>query len=175
MGKKTVELPPHVDKETGEVTTAQVIGEGPAVDAIEAAVKASTWERQGRPVMETLSVRLTDAERLQLGDELAGVQDQIGNQLSREESIKKELKAKMAGLEARRDELASIVRRKEQMRPVECVWERNYGDGLARKIRLDTGEVIQSRPLQDHERQPKLLPDVEKKAEGAAVVHSEAK
>lgn len=127
----------------------------------------TTWERHGRPVPEMLSVRLTHDELRDFGGELAGVLEEISNQTMREESIKKELKAKMAGLEARRDEIASIVRRREQLRSVECVWERHYADGLARKIRLDTGEVVQSRPLRDDERQPKLIPEVAAKAEAA--------
>lgn len=136
---------------------------------------AMTWERQGRPSTEMLSCKLTDIERQELGSDLAGVLEEIGNQQMREESIKKELKAKMAGLEARRDELASVVRRREQLRSVECAWERDYEAGTARKIRLDTGEVLQHRPLEDKERQPPLLPEVAVAAEGAAVVHSDDK
>lgn len=134
----------------------------------------ASWERNGRPVPELLSCRLTHDELREFGGELAGVLEEIGNQTSREESIKKELKAKMAGLEARRDEIASIVRRREQLRSVETVWERNYAAGFARKLRLDTGEITVTRQLREDERQPKLLPEVERAAEGAAAVHSEA-
>ena len=134
-----------------------------------------TWERNGRPLSELLSTRLTLDELREFGGELAGVCEEIGTQTSHEDSVKKELKAIMARLEARRDELASIVRRREQLRSVECIWERNYGDGQARKIRLDSGEVIAHRALREDERQPPLVPEVADAVKGAEVVHSEAK
>jgi len=133
---------------------------------------APTWEQQGRNLAETLSVRLTEDELRQFADELVGILEDMGTQLAREDSIKRELKAKMAGLEARRNELASIIRRREQMRSVDVIWERHYGLGLTRKLRLDTGEVLSSRMLRDDERQPPLIPDVQKVADGAAVVHA---
>lgn len=151
--------PPAVDPAIVEEMTAPAITAGP-------------WERAGRVLTELLSVRLTDDEQRALGHDLAGVLEEISNQLSREESIKKELKARMAGLEAQRDELATVVRRREQLRPIECVWERNYRDAIARKVRLDSGEIIASRPLREDERQPKLLPDVAMAAAGASVEHS---
>jgi hypothetical protein len=154
-------------------TTVTVEGEA-AAELAAGLADAMKWERNGRPSLEPYSVRLSDDELRDFGRDLAGVLEDISNLERQQDSIRQEMKAKMAGLEARRDELASVIRRREQLRTIELAWERNYALGQARKLRLDTGDIVQTRPLREDERQPPLLPEVAAAAEGAMAVHAEA-
>jgi hypothetical protein len=67
------------------------------------------------------------------------------------------MKSAMAALEARRDALASQVRRREEHRQVEVEEVTDYAAGTFTRTRLDTGLVIFERPLTNDERQIALV------------------
>lgn len=121
-----------------------------------------------------LSVKLTDPELQRLGRDLAAVCDDIIAEEARTDSIKQELKARMTGLESKRTQLATLIRRGEEIRDVAVETRADYATGLVREIRLDTEELLSQRPLTEKERQPELLPETAAAAQSAEVVHSAA-
>lgn len=100
-----------------------------------------------------LACKLTDEELLRYGGELGSVIQDIAEEEERQASLKQELKARLAGLEAKRTELATKIVRREELRDVEVQPERNYDASRYYEIRIDTGEVIKERPLSAEERQ----------------------
>ena len=55
-------------------------------------------------------------------------------------------------------QLAREARDREAMRDVQCVWEADYGRGVATLIRTDTGEAIETRGLTTEEMQIQIPP-----------------
>jgi hypothetical protein len=104
-------------------------------------------------VIRLLPVKLTDDELRARGQDLAAVCDDIGAETDRADSVKQELKARMTGLEARRSQLAALIRRGDELRDVEVLTLAHFASGTATVVRTDTGDVLLSRPLTDTERQ----------------------
>ena len=104
-----------------------------------------------------LPCKLTRDEELDRGHQLASTLEDIRNEDSRHEMLKKEMKSAMAALEARRDKLASIVNRGEEYRetPVEDVAD--YKRGRLMRYRQDAGEIVMERALTDEERQLEMV------------------
>jgi hypothetical protein len=102
---------------------------------------------------------LTPSELQAAGAKLAEVCEDIANEERGQTDIKAQLKAKMTGLEAKRTEIAMIVRRKADYKevPVETLF--NYDTAIVEDVRTDTGEVLMRRAMSDHERQMKLIQD----------------
>jgi len=105
-----------------------------------------------RRYTKPLACDLVEADYARLGRDLAAVLDQLDAALAREESVKKELKATNARIEARRSEIAQKLRSGIETRDVEvviCVSEA----GVVQEIRADTGEMLITRAALDSERQ----------------------
>lgn len=119
-----------------------------------------------RRYTKPMTCRLNDDELRQYGDDLARTLEEIDDQALREDSIKKELKARMSELESKRTAVAIKVRRREELRDVEVAVV-VLDSGVAQEVRLDTGEVITTRPLRDDEKQRLLALEEAKKAEAA--------
>lgn len=86
------------------------------------------------------------------------------HELAMEEEDQKDTKAAM---KKRVDELnreitdvARIVREKAEPRPVEVHESKNYTRRIVEIVRVDTGEVIDSRPMTEQERNVELFPEV---------------
>jgi len=106
-----------------------------------------------------LPVALTDDEIRKAGDALAMACEDITSEEARAKEIKDDLKNRMSSLEAERNRLAVLVRRKEEYRQVEVdIWF-DYQRGMVEEIRTDTGEQIKIRPMTDDERQQGLPMD----------------
>jgi hypothetical protein len=111
--------------------------------------------REGEKVTRSLKCKLTPEEVAARGQELA---NQIGDRHQVELEKKAEadkFKAQIQEIDSRCTELATEIRDKAEWREGEVVAERD-GDQMV-LIRLDTGEVIQQRPLKDSERQVKMF------------------
>lgn len=100
-----------------------------------------------------LDCNLTKDERLEFADKLAKVNQDIIAEEARQVSIKQEIKAKLTELQARRELLAVIVQRKSETREIEVEAVLDYEKEECRWTRIDTGEVINRRPMNDDERQ----------------------
>jgi len=114
-----------------------------------------------RKYTTTLDCELKDTEILAYGRELAQVTSEAESEESRQASVKKEMAARLAGLEARRTEISAKVNRGRELRDVQVEVSADFKAGTATETRLDTGEIIRERPLRDEEKQAKL-PEVEK-------------
>lgn len=101
-------------------------------------------------------VELTDKELLDFADSLARCDDDISNQKRALDSIKKELNAKISEVESRRSRLSTIIFRKEEMRDVEVETALFFDADEWRKTRLDTGEIVDQRPIRLEERQENI-------------------
>ena len=102
----------------------------------------------------TLDCDLTDKEVLAYGRELASVNQEVAAEEDLQNSLKQELKARIAGLEARRTEVSAKVNRGKEVREVRIEVQADFKAGMATEIRTDTGEIYRERPLRDEEKQP---------------------
>ncbi len=106
--------------------------------------------------MATLDCELTEKQVLGYGRELAQINQEIAAEEDRQTSLKQELKARIAGLEARRTEISAKVNRGKELREVQIEVMADFKAGTATEIRTDTGEVLRERPLREEEKQPGL-------------------
>jgi hypothetical protein len=99
---------------------------------------------------------LTDDEKIARSLMLAEALDRR-NQLDLErKDTMAEFKDREAKLDSEIGRLGTIVRGGKELRQVECEDQHNYKNGTADRVRLDTGEVVQTRPLTEEERQQEL-------------------
>lgn len=115
-------------------------------------VSSTVLKRESR----LLSCRLTNEELIARGQSLAEAIENISTEEAQQESLKREMKARLAGLEAQRSHLASVVSRRAEMREVSVEVALFEDAGVVHTIRMDTGEVVHSRPMTDDERQRSL-------------------
>lgn len=113
-----------------------------------------------RTTTERLPVQLSEEERLQFADRLAHCESELSEFQADSESQKRQLKAREAAILCRRAELAGIVQSRKEPRDVEVQVVANYTKGVQERWRMDTGELIATRRLEDAERQESLLPDM---------------
>lgn len=117
--------------------------------------------------IQQLPVKLTPEELLEKGQQLAHVEEKMLEHEQTADAMKKNLKAKETALIAERSNLANIVRSKHELRDVRVSIVHDYGKTNVDRYRDDTGVKIESRPMNDNERQ-RILP-------GTASVDGEAK
>ena len=117
-----------------------------------------TEEPKTKTTTETkiLKCELTQAEVLVAADELARALDELHSAQSETESLKRQMKAKEAALEARITEKQLLVRNKYDFRKVECRNVLDFNTLEAYTLRLDTNEEIERRPLTMDEKQGSL-------------------
>lgn len=106
--------------------------------------------------IEYLPCRLSDAEVLQKSAQLTQkmAEHDLFEMQMKEQAA--ENKKKLVGMRTEFTALGREVRYREESRPVECSERKRFGDLMVDVVRLDTGEVIRSRPMEQHERQATL-------------------
>ncbi len=109
-----------------------------------------------REIVKNLCCKLTDTEILKYGRDLATLNQQIDTAEARKKSVVKQLDSDLAALEAQRAGAAEKVARGEEFRDVKVTTVRDYENRTYHEKRHDTGEIINTRPLRDDERQPGL-------------------
>lgn len=112
------------------------------------------WKRvEARRLLCTL----TPQELQRAGARLADTCEDYTNEEASQKDIKSQLKAKLEGLQARRNELATVVRRKADYKdvPVE-IWY-DYQRVIVEELRTDTGEMLLTRTMTDAERQMRMF------------------
>src|SRR5208337_222991 len=104
-------------------------------------------------IKETLKVPLSDEDYKhfaivmgQANNEISAAEDQLA-------AVKSQFKSRIDAAVARRNEYASIINSGCEYKPVECQLVKNYGDSTISKIRMDTGEKIETRAMSTDERQ----------------------
>ena len=111
---------------------------------------------------EILPCDLTEAELLARGDEAARLQDDRDRAEAARDAANKASKAAIQGIEEQQHELLRQVRNKTERRDVEVIDRRN--EGAMETIRLDTSELVRSRPLTPEELQITLFRGAEEGA-----------
>lgn len=104
-----------------------------------------------------LPCALTDAETLLRGNELARCQLELGKIEANKKANAADFKAQAEAIENRIARLARVVAEKEESRPVECRLEEDRNAATMKTVRVDTGEVVSSRPMTEAERQSRLF------------------
>lgn len=109
--------------------------------------------------VEDVPCRITDAEKMKFGERLAQIEQELAEHSTREDELKRQLKATETRLEAERMQISGIVRSGMEPRPVRIEHWALFDSGIYQESREDTGEVLSGRvrPLSDRERQEPLL------------------
>ena len=113
------------------------------------APKAKPHELEARACL----VELTEAERVQRGNEMAECEVAI-EALKVERS---ELGRQIRTQEKRRNELGHALEKGVEERELPCTWEPDYPKNVFRLKRPDTGEVIDTRPMTADDRTGELF------------------
>ena len=100
---------------------------------------------------------LTKEETLALALELANTVQAMGAEAELQKNLKDQMKAKLSELQAKQTRLSIVVATGKEYRNVE-VELRLTESGQVQEVRLDTGEIIITRPPYDSERQLLLAP-----------------
>jgi len=109
-----------------------------------------------RKETRNLACKLTDPELRIKGDELATTVQEIATEAGNQKGIKDSLKMRMSELVSRQGRLAYVVSRREEYRDVEVSVDMDDLTGQVTEVRMDSGELIQTRPPRESERQPGL-------------------
>jgi hypothetical protein len=104
----------------------------------------------------TLRCRLTERELLERGHRLASLHAEISSLEDARRSSASEYKSQIDLAEAQLSAIAREVRSGAQERQVEVRREKDFDRNVEEVIRLDTGEVVETRALTPQERQGEL-------------------
>jgi hypothetical protein len=109
-----------------------------------------------KPFKRTLSVPLSVEDKAKKADEFASVQADIEKIEANKSAFASACKEKLDVLYAKHSEIGRQVRSGVEERRVDCEAVPHPSRPIVQIIRLDTGEVIDERPMTDEEKQAKL-------------------
>jgi len=108
---------------------------------------------------QMLPVKLTDDELLQKGEELADAHEELVEANGELKKNQDYLKNRIKGIQADISDLIRALKNKTEDREVDCEERPDYESGNMQTVRLDTGEVVYTRPLIDSEKQMQIDDD----------------
>ncbi len=120
---------------------------------------AKAEEPKPRTYIKRIEVDITEDEARQRGEELARIVKDIERVEAEKKASNADLKKRIDALDARKAELAEVIRTGREDREVEVFNARNESRCLIETCRADDGEIIESRPMTATERQLKMFPD----------------
>jgi hypothetical protein len=100
---------------------------------------------------------LTSKELLERGQQLAAVQEESEQLEEARKAADATAKAEIKRLDERATRLRRDIIRKEEDRDIECDVAHDYIHGLVTVTRVDSGEVVEERPMRMEERQATLI------------------
>ena len=106
--------------------------------------------------VRNLPVALSEAELVERAKILGDLVVEITRKEEEKRATSKSLQKSIDVLKERQTELAMICVAGEELREIECEIAQNYKNDVVDVIRIDTGEVIESRPMRDSDRQDSL-------------------
>ena len=112
-----------------------------------------------RPSTTTKHLRhdFTPDELAELGAKLADQYDEHRNIEEELNAVKADFKERTLCAEREIGRLSRLIKARFDMRGIECRYEWNKPDsGVVQIVRIDTGELVQERPMSDDERQEEL-------------------
>jgi hypothetical protein len=113
------------------------------------------------PYFRSLPVKLTEDERLARAKDAAAKVAEYAAIETQKKALTSELTAKMKELRSETETLSQAVSSGIEYQPVEVVQHRNEERSLIETVRLDTSEIIDSRPMTVAERQAELFETAE--------------
>jgi len=115
-------------------------------------------EKENKPFLRTLPVRLTREELLARADELSHKHGEQEEEERTQSDMKASMKSRMERLKLEITGIARVIREKAEDRMVECQERFDYEAKVVETFRLDTGEVVGSRGMTADERNLSLFP-----------------
>jgi hypothetical protein len=116
----------------------------------------------------SLHCEFTPEELQAKAQELAQATIELHDEEEEKATVSKEYRERIKELRARQNAIAKTVKVRGEMRLVECIVRMNQPEMLQKTtIRLDTGEVVKTKPMTEEERQQELF---EERLEEQAVV-----
>ncbi len=111
-----------------------------------------------------LRVIYTDAERLELGKQLAGAHQDLAQTNNDFDSVKSDFKARVTAHEAKIGDLSNKVATGHRIEEVKCLWQMDAPKkGQKTLKRLDTGETVERAEMTESDKQGDLPLDDGKK------------
>ena len=105
---------------------------------------------------EELPVELSDEERIERARQLGEIVETITNKEIEKKAETKRLQSAIDELKRKRTQLAEVCRKGEELRQIECRTVCYWEDETVSIIRVDTGEIVRTRPMTSKDRQQKL-------------------
>lgn len=99
-----------------------------------------------------LACRLTDVELQKRGKQMSDVELEVEEWKLERAGVS----AKIRTGESRRAELAHVIDKGEETRPVRCTWSADYGKNVWRLKRSDTQAEVDTRAMTAHDRNTEL-------------------
>ena len=113
--------------------------------------------KQQNPVLKRhLSVPLTQEEVLKAGEDLARRHADLGCLEDQLKSVKEDFKNRITQAETDINACSRLIRDKFEFRDVDTQETIDWHEGTSTTVRLDTGEIIESRKLMKSEMQARL-------------------
>lgn len=120
--------------------------------------------------MRKLPVPLSQSELLVKAEELARKVRAAADIEDEKKAANSDFKTRLEELDMAINELSEIVATKSEQRQVECALYENYGSATMELVRVDTGELIETRPMTEAERQAHLFTPRDEQRADAVVV-----
>ena len=115
--------------------------------------KKLTSKNRVKKTSAKLTCQLTEKELRERGGELASVVHLIKSTEAEKKKIMDDFKAKLSEFESRELNLSNVVKSCEELRDVAIEIEYRWKDNRKWFRRMDTGDVYDKRPIEEHERQ----------------------
>lgn len=145
--------PKETDTVSPRRTKPAETAETPESDSATAVAEPAPPTSRERFVKQHLRCTLSDLERLDRADKMAEAFHDLEREEHRQESLKAQMKSRMAELRERHKQLVEVVGSGEEYRDVVVRVTYDYSDGTVTEVRTDTGDQIDIRQMTDHERQ----------------------
>lgn len=123
-------------------------------------------------IMKSLPVKLTKEEVRTKGERIAELVIDVVDIEDEKKTVTKEYAARLKALGKEIRGLSREVRSGEEEREVECEERIDHGRNVIEIVRMDTGEVVAHRPMEDYDRQRELQ-EIEGTLDGVANVSKE--
>lgn len=115
----------------------------------------------GTIVTKELECKLTSEEIRNLGVALANAIGELESLEQEKADFMADLKSRQKDARAKMKLLAEKIRSGLEVRLVECRIEKDFLANAVRAYRLDTGDLVEERPMTPEERQMMLMPETE--------------
>jgi len=129
---------------------------GAAQASADAELEAMAAARPPQMVTEVLPVALDDHELVGWVQKAVAARGRLAALEDEKATLMAELKAKITAAENDRDDALDVCESKTEDREVECREDFEFRTGTVTLTRLDTGEVVRTRPMTAAERSPEL-------------------